>query len=367
MKFSKDDTLLMKGFAIIFLCCYHCFSDYSRLSGVDVNFFPLSQKTGIYISESLNLCVGMFAFLSVYGMTLTLKGKKIDLALSIKEKLQFVTGRYIGLIGGFLIPFFFCHIVSAILSYDPYGEGVVNHVCNFILDMLGVSKFFDTPLMTETWWYMSLAVLFIIVFPFVIDIYRKYSVLIIPLVAAFLLLAVDHIENMNRWLFIIPLGVCFADLDWFQKLYQWIRKNSKTSWIKRIVIYFLFLVVVYLRPHPWGLAHIPLIVNSVTSIFMIFILYDIFYTPSKLKRAFMFLGRHSANIFYIHTFIRDIWFNKLTYSFRYAALILLFVLITTLLISVILERFKYIIKWNEKIRSVKQLCCQKIKKCKIRG
>lgn len=309
----------------------------------------------------------MFAFLSVYGMTLTLKGKKIDLALSIKEKLQFVTGRYIGLIGGFLIPFFFCHIVSAILSYDPYGEGVVNHVCNFILDMLGVSKFFDTPLMTETWWYMSLAVLFIIVFPFVIDIYRKYSVLIIPLVAAFLLLSVDHIENMNRWLFIIPLGVCFADLDWFQKLYQWIRKNSKTSWIKRIVIYFLFLVVVYLRPHPWGLAHIPLIVNSVTSIFMIFILYDIFYTPSKLKRAFMFLGRHSANIFYIHTFIRDIWFNKLTYSFRYAALILLFVLITTLLISVILERFKYIIKWNEKIRSVKQLCCQKIEKCKIRG
>lgn len=254
MKFSKDDTLLMKGFAIIFLCCYHCFSDYSRLSGVDVNFFPLSQKTGIYISESLNLCVGMFAFLSVYGMTLTLKGKKIDLALSIKEKLQFVTGRYIGLIGGFLIPFFFCHIVSAILSYDPYGEGVVNHVCNFILDMLGVSKFFDTPLMTETWWYMSLAVLFIIVFPFVIDIYRKYSVLIIPLVAAFLLLSVDHIENMNRWLFIIPLGVCFADLDWFQKLYQWIRKNSKTSWIKRIVIYFFVLSGCVFKTAPMGIS-----------------------------------------------------------------------------------------------------------------
>ena len=86
MKFSKDDTLLMKGFAIIFLCCYHCFSDYSRLSGVDVSFFPLPQKTGIYISESLNLCVGMFAFLSIYGMTLTLKGQKPDLSMNVKGK-----------------------------------------------------------------------------------------------------------------------------------------------------------------------------------------------------------------------------------------------------------------------------------------
>ena len=367
MKFSKDDTLLMKGFAIIFLCCYHCFSDYSRLSGVDVNFFPLPQKTGIYISESMNLCVGMFAFLSVYGMTLTLKSKNKNLDMNIKEKLQFSTGRYIGLIGGFLIPFLFCHIVSAVLAYDPYGVGVVNHVCNFTLDMLGVSKFFGTPLMTETWWYMSLAVLFVIVLPFVIGLYKKYSVLIIPLFAAVLLLAVGHVENMNRWLFVIPWGICFADLDWFQKLYQWIRKNKKTSWIKRIVIYILFLGVVYLRPHPWGLAHIPLLVNSITSIFMIFILYDIFYKMTKIKKIFMFLGRHSANIFYIHTFIRDIWFNQLTYSFHYAVLILMFVLITTLILSMAIEAFKSLIKWNEKVKSVKQLCYRKIEQCGLKG
>ena len=63
MNFSKNDTLLMKGFTIIFLYCYHCFSNYSRLSGADVDFFPLSQKTGMFISDSMNMCVGMFVFL----------------------------------------------------------------------------------------------------------------------------------------------------------------------------------------------------------------------------------------------------------------------------------------------------------------
>lgn len=361
MKFSKDDTFLMKGFAIIFLCCYHCFANYSRLSGVDVSFFPFSQKMGIYISESLNLCVGMFAFLSVYGMTLTLKSNRSNLVLTVNEKIQFVIKRYIGLIGGFFIPFFFCHIVSVIMGYNPYGGGIVNPVCDFLLDMLGISKLFGTPMMTETWWYMSLAVIFIIFFPVAIDIYRKYNVLIIAMLAIFLLLSVDHISNLYRWLFSIPLGICFADLEWFQKLYQWIRKNELTSWLKRICIYFVFMCVIYLRTCPWGLEYIGLIVNSITPVFMIFILYDLFYRSSRIKKFFCFLGHHSANIFYIHTFIREIWFNELTYSFHHAGLILLFLLGITLFISIGIEALKALIRWNEKIGKLKQVCCEKIK------
>ena len=362
MKFSKDDTFVMKGFAIIFLCCYHCFSSYSRLSGANVSFFPFSQKMGIYISESLNLCVGMFAFLSVFGMTLTLKNNQANLMMTVDKKIQFVLKRYIGLIGGFLLPFFFCQIVSIIMGYHPYGEGIVNPLCNFLLDMLGISKLFGTPMMTETWWYMSLAVLFIVFFSLSIDFYRKYNILSIAMWAIVLLLSVDNISNMYRWLFIIPLGICFADLDWFTKLYRWMRKNKITLWLKRFCIYFTFLAIVYLRTCPWGLRYIGILVNSITSIFMIFILYDLFYEATKIKKFFCFFGHHSANIFYVHTFIRGIWFNDLTYSFHYACLILVFVLMVTLLISIGIEAFKAAIGWNKKIWKLKQLCCEKVNK-----
>lgn len=362
MSFSKNDTWIMKGFAIIFLYCYHCFSDYSRLSGIDVNFFPLSQKNGIYICESLNMCVGMFAFLSIFGMTLTVKKKYPQLKLNSKDKVIFVIKRYIGLIGGFIIPFIFCEIVSAAVGYYPYGVGMVNHVCNFLIDMFGLSMFFKTTMLTTTWWYLSLAVLFIVLFPLVLDLYRKYSILIIPMIGLGLLLWVRQIDNMSRWLFAIPLGICFADLELFQKIYLWIRKNQKSKWMKRISIYTIFVCLVYLRPHPWGLQHIKLIINSVIPVFMIMILYDIFHENKKINNLFIFLGKHSANMFYIHTFIRGVWLNKLTYSFRYAILILLFLLVTTVILSIMLEFLKNMFDWNSKVIMIKKRCIRWIDK-----
>lgn len=72
-------------------------------------------------------------------------------------------------------------------------------------------------MLTTTWWYLSLTVLFIVVLPFAIALYKKYSILIIPLTIICLLLGVEEVDNMNRWLLVIPLGICFADLKWFQK------------------------------------------------------------------------------------------------------------------------------------------------------
>lgn len=352
--FTKNDTWLMKGFAIIFLYCYHCFSDVSRLSGVNVDFFPFQKEMGIYICESLNMCVGMFAFLSIYGMTLVIKKSNHEMKMTTKEKVNFVLGRYIGLIGGFFIPFVFCQIVSVFFDYNPYGQGVVNQIGNRIIDMFGFSMFFKTTMLTTTWWYVSLAVLFIIVFPLILDLYKKYSIVIIPMIGLILLLFIKDIDNMNRWLFVLPLGICFADLEIFEKVYMWMRKSKKTKWVKRLILYVLFLVLVYIRPHTWGLQHLTLLINSIIPVFMICILYDIFHDKEHMKQVFVFLGKHSGDMFYVHTFIRGIWLNKLTYSFKSAILILLFLLIVTLAISIVLDFIRMKLRWKEKIMYVKQ-------------
>ena len=40
LRFTKQNTLAVKGIAVIFLLCYHCFSNEARLYGHTVDFWP---------------------------------------------------------------------------------------------------------------------------------------------------------------------------------------------------------------------------------------------------------------------------------------------------------------------------------------
>lgn len=62
IKFTKKNTLAVKGIAISFLLCYHCFSQTARMGGAEVSFWPLPQNLAMLISLCMVHCVGMFAF-----------------------------------------------------------------------------------------------------------------------------------------------------------------------------------------------------------------------------------------------------------------------------------------------------------------
>ena len=75
-RFTKNNTLAVKGIAISFLLFYHCFSQASRMGGgASVDFTPLSREAAMMISRCMVQCVGLFAFLSVYGLTRSVKKK----------------------------------------------------------------------------------------------------------------------------------------------------------------------------------------------------------------------------------------------------------------------------------------------------
>ena len=75
----------MKGIAISFLLFYHCFSKKSRMGGMYVDFAPLSREVAMMISRCMVQCVGLFAFLSVYGLTRSVK-RNISLMSSAAGK-----------------------------------------------------------------------------------------------------------------------------------------------------------------------------------------------------------------------------------------------------------------------------------------
>ena len=61
IKFTKKNTLAVKGIAISFLLCYHCFSQTARMGGAKVSFWPLQQNLAMLISLCMVHCVGSIA------------------------------------------------------------------------------------------------------------------------------------------------------------------------------------------------------------------------------------------------------------------------------------------------------------------
>ena len=78
MKFSKDDTLCMKGIAILILFFHHNYLGPDRWLNSPISFYPFSQSQIMYIAKFLKICVGIFVFLTGYGMLASVKTKSLD-------------------------------------------------------------------------------------------------------------------------------------------------------------------------------------------------------------------------------------------------------------------------------------------------
>ena len=107
IKFTKKNTLAVKGITISFLLCYHCFSQTARMGGAEVSFWPLPQNLAMLISLCMVHCVGMFAFLSVYGLTLSMKSKYPEYDFDGHTATLIVIKRYVKLVLTLLVPFVF--------------------------------------------------------------------------------------------------------------------------------------------------------------------------------------------------------------------------------------------------------------------
>lgn len=67
IKFTKKNTLAVKGIAISFLLCYHCFSQTARMGGAEVSFWPLPQNLAMLISLCMVHCEGCLHFCPYMG------------------------------------------------------------------------------------------------------------------------------------------------------------------------------------------------------------------------------------------------------------------------------------------------------------
>ena len=367
MKFTKEHTMQMKGIAIIILLFHHCFLNAQRWATVPyeklattkgwgyypISFAPFSSHTIQYLASFSKICVAMFVFMTGYGMWVSYESQKKKTTMS-----NYIKKRMVTLMTGFLIIF----VVTEVLAI-PTGRfiAVYGHdfrsVVYMIIDALGLAKLLGTPLFCLTWWYMSLAIVLIMIFPFVHSIMEKYqwvvvvASIIVPRACGF-----GQSTDLFRYLLAYTLGMYFAQHDLLARIKEkFMEQNVEGKLLSLIVSLIGLAVIIKCRQNAWiGWKYLDFW-DGFAAMYVIIISYIYILNGKWIVKGLGFLGKHSMNIFLIHSFYRDVFFHEFTYSFYYAWLDYIVLMAISLVTSIVLEWFKKLIRYEKFIDWVKRL------------
>lgn len=367
MKFTKEHTMQMKGIAIIILLFHHCFLNAQRWATVPyeklattkgwgyypISFAPFSSHTIQYLASFSKICVAMFVFMTGYGMWVSYESQKKKTTMS-----NYIKKRMVTLMTGFLIIF----VVTEILAIptgrfiEVYGHDFCS-VVYMIIDALGLAKLLGTPLFCLTWWYMSLAIVLIMIFPFVHSIMEKYqwvvvvASIIVPRACGF-----GQSTDLFRYLLAYTLGMYFAQHDLLARIKEkFMEQNVEGKLLSLIVSLIGLAVIIKCRQNAWiGWKYLDFW-DGFAAMYVIIISYIYILNGKWIVKGLGFLGKHSMNIFLIHSFYRDVFFHEFTYSFYYAWLDYIVLMAISLVTSIVLEWFKKLIRYEKFIEWVKRL------------
>ena len=367
MKFTKEHTMQMKGIAIIILLFHHCFLNAQRWATVPyeklattkgwgyypISFAPFSSHTIQYLASFSKICVAMFVFMTGYGMWVSYESQKKKTTMS-----NYIKKRMVTLMTGFLIIF----VVTEILAIptgrfiEVYGHDF-RSVVYMIIDALGLAKLLGTPLFCLTWWYMSLAIVLIMIFPFVHSIMEKYqwvvvvASIIVPRACGF-----GQSTDLFRYLLAYTLGMYFAQHDLLARIKEkFMEQNVEGKLLSLIVSLIGLAVIIKCRQNAWiGWKYLDFW-DGFAAMYVIVLSYIYILNGKWIVKGLGFLGKHSMNIFLIHSFYRDVFFHEFTYSFYYAWLDYIVLMAISLVTSIVLEWFKKLIRYEKFIDWVKRL------------
>lgn len=348
--FTKEHTNIVKGFAIILMLMYHLFENRNVVEEMGVNYAPLGAETFSMISRFGNVCVSIFVFLTAYGIAAGLMAQK---DISLKD----AYGRAFKRFGKLMFNFFLLY-VSVIVVMFPYfdlkglyGGGWQGGV-NMLTDALGLQFFYSELSLNPTWWYMEIAYILIFLIPALTWLVRRIGYAILP-VMYFLPFVFTMNFDVERYLFVATVGVCAAYGNWIDKGMEW-KAPAIVKWLIALVG---LVAAVLLRQNYLIQEEYLAFVDAFISLFIVWGTSVTIGMIPGVRKAFAFLGRHSMNIYLVHTFFYLSVWRAQTYQFKYAILILLFLLAATLLYSVVLESIKKLGGWiyrSVKSKSVKK-------------
>lgn len=316
-KFTKDDTKLMKGYAILLMLAHHLWGFPDRL----VRELPMTSITARgmefagYIGGYGKICVSLFMFLGGMGTYIWYEQKKSGWF----EKIQKLYLSYWKVFFIFVPAGFFLKILRGGVQRDYCVDTVVCHVFDefhlsvFFANLIGISCEYN-----REWWFFFSYLIVLATFPLILRLIERHSfgihlwiVCVYQILAAYVFPALPSEQYFPAlgasWLYQVlicqsaPWAACFWCGCVFAKdhMLERLRKHLDAS----------------------GMLHPAVAVVVLTGIFMLrqFVVgaeLDLIYVPLLciygtalagrtriLRNCLLALGRQSTNMWLLHSFL----------------------------------------------------------------
>ncbi|MCD7760605.1 MAG: hypothetical protein LUH16_02335 [Clostridiales bacterium] len=356
--FEKYASNCLKGIAIIMLLYHHCFRNSGLYSSYEIVFL-LPERYVVYIATFCKVCVGVFAFISAYGLTKKMMTLPTDQPHTLSTSVwNVMSSRLVKLLAAFIFVFLLTDLFALFLGPErlvaKYGELSLQSVQYWLLDLFGLAELLGTPTFLTTYWYYSLAIVLVLLVPVLYLLRERIgSPAFLALIFVINFTVTFNNDNIYRYILCIAAGVVCARDNVITRIVRLrVHRNDRVNGICKFLLYAAALaLLVYLRNGVlrdtlWPLweAVIPVTLASFGCEFL-------FRIPG-LHQVLSFLGVHSGNIFLVHNLFRTVWFGSFTYSFRYPELIIAVLLIVSLATSIVIEALKKVLRYPALVDSI---------------
>lgn len=353
---TKSDSLALKGIAIIIMVFHHLYCEEKRFDKYVVDFSPFSQDFVVDISMMMKICVSIFAFITGYGLLKSIAKTPLDRSSVLKWNIT----RLLKTMSGFYFVYIIAFVITQLLSGYPmktyFSGSRIKGIVYVLADFTGLSTLFDTPCMLGEWWYMSAAIIFILLVPIIYGAAKKIGYLPIITIIIMLprLLKTGYPGGINPYSFILPMvfGMVFSDYNIFERLSAIKPKNRAVAYITDFVffglsiVFFYFVCINFKTSEAWELKF------AVFPVFFIcFCRYCIVRIP-VVKNILEYLGKRSYTLFLTHTFISSVYLNAFTYSFKNFMLNYVVLFALSLLLAVVIDFIKKLVQYDKFINKL---------------
>lgn len=338
--FDRNQTNIAKGLFAVAMVVHHTAIEWN-----DIKTMFLSQQCMYTIIALCKICVPGFVFLTAFGMSRqyqriseggqisTREYLKISMVRLVKLYFTFWPVYLLGLVGTW--------IYNKEIVFGAYRDfGGKFSVFYLILDAMGLSYFCSTPMLNVTWWYFAVALFIIFAMPLMHILYQKLQWLIV--LPALFLLPYETVPVYHVYVGIAFLGIMFSQETYLEKVKNLFDRISLLTVIKYVLAVPVMLIMYEISNYLSARAvSYPILVCG-----FLLLSYLIVADIPVIRSIFALLGRHSGNIFFVHTFIYLYWFRESIYRLNYIVLVDLSVIGISLAISIAVEALKKVTGYN---------------------
>lgn len=334
MKFTKDDTKIIKAIAVMLMLYHHLFGFSDRIFNEYIHLYGFHYSS--IVAYFGKLCVTIFIFLSGYGIYLSLEKDKV------KEVLK---KRIYGLYKIFWTVFIIFVPICLILGKVKFN------LLDIILNFTGLNMTIN-----KEWWFLFPYVILIFLAPLIVKLMKKLgfiSNLVIIILVNIICLEIIPIIQLNDWTTIFNnnlifnnihstinllssfmMGVLFARYD----ILSYFKNKYKNNYMYVIISFVVLFIIFCLRTklgNIYDYIYTPIFIICVTIIFNIKNKVITFFRKILIK-----IGNESTIIWLTHSFYCYTLCQKFIFLPKLDILIFVWLLIISYVTSICI---KYII------------------------